>query len=355
MKIMNWDKFQQQAFNLTEKEIAALEKEVIAIYETAKKEMNQQIKDVYAKVLSTVGTQDYYNQMIKYDRLTNLLNSIEAQYIAASKAVSKITQNSVKIGISNIYYRKLYAAKWLAPEITVGILPEKLIQLATYSTASAWKDITAAIEKIYGNKMAYPSKAGTILDLIYRNQIAELDKIRSAITQGLITGKSYRQMIDSIYSVIGVKSVEDGVLSVSGAMYNSLRIIRTESGRAMSAGAYASTKYAESQGLNIKKQWSSTLDMRTRPEHTALDGTRIKVDEYFRIGNDFALYPRGFTQAKNTINCRCAYLDIIDDKEPSLRIGRNPVTGENEYFDYKSFDQWAKDNGIKKNKFGQYY
>jgi hypothetical protein len=59
------------------------------------------------------------------------------------------------------------------------------------------------------------------------------------------------------------------------------------------------------------------------------------------------------------INDREGVGDLVNGEEPSIRRGRNPVknpkTGkyETEVFSYKTFDQWAKDNNLTKNKYGQ--
>ena len=33
---------------------------------------------------------------------------------------------------------------------------------------------------------------------------------------------------------------------------------------------------------------------------------------------------------------------------------RDPVTGQNQVFDYKTFEQWAKEKGLKRNKYGNF-
>ena len=93
--------------------------------------------------------------------------------------------------------------------------------------------------------------------------------------------------------------------------------------------------------------WIATLDTKTRPQHAQLDGVKLNLDEYYKIGADRALMPGGFNQASLNINCRCTHIDIVNDIDPQIRRGRNPITGENEVFEFKTYDQWAKDNGLK--------
>jgi hypothetical protein len=66
-----------------------------------------------------------------------------------------------------------------------------------------------------------------------------------------------------------------------------------------------------------------------------------------------SMYPGNSGVPAYDINDRETMVEIIGDEEPGLRRGRNPVTGENETFSYKNFESWAKENGLKKNKYGE--
>ena len=163
-------------------------------------------------------------------------------------------------------------------------------------------------------------------------------------------------MSEAIAAVIGkVTKGAGGELTASGAMANAMRISMTEGTRAMNAASFAASTYLDELGVDIKKRWVATLDSRTRSSHARLDGKTIPVDEYFTLGSDRALYPGGFSQAKNVARCRCTTIDIIDGEGPELRTGRNPTTGESGVMGWKEFDQWAKDNGLTRNKYGELY
>ena len=81
---MKWSSFQEEAFRLTEKEIEKLTPYIIKQYEQAIKAINKDLQNVYSKILSDVKPEDYHNTMLKYDRLTKLLESVSKQYIAFS-------------------------------------------------------------------------------------------------------------------------------------------------------------------------------------------------------------------------------------------------------------------------------
>lgn len=340
---MTWETFQNEAYDINEKEIEYLVNQVLSYYQEAIKDITGQIEKQYAKILAGVAPEDYYNEMIKYDRLNNLLKNIQASYKTYATKAGKDIAVILEQSFQNVYYLKLYGASWLVPELIPGMLPEKLTELVVFGTDESWKAITAAIEKIYGDASLYQAQSGTLIQLLTKNLNNEILQIRQQIAQGLLNGESMQQMASRIKDVIGRMLPEGN----TGAMANALRIIRTETNRTMNAAALASTKYLESQGIDVKKRWSDVLDMRTRSTHAHLDGKTIAPDDYFNIGGDQALYPGDFAQVQNNANCRCTTIDIIDGEQPSIRTGVNPVSGEREYFNYKTYSEWATENGIK--------
>lgn len=352
---MNWAEFQYAAYTLTEDEVKAMSRKVMQTYRDAIKSLSDQLQAVYA-TLAGVDPKEYYNTMIKYDRLKNLLASVRAEYIAYSKTAQRYIEASSYISFSNVYYRKLYAAAWTGQEITVGIIPPKLAELAIYGIEKQKDNLRQYIIDKYGSPGNYQPKAGTFLSFIKANRINEINKIESAITQGLLQGKTYPEMVKSLKKVIGQELVKNGKVNITGAKYNALRIIRTESNRTMNAGSYAATKYLDSQGIEVKRMMVSTLDTRTRAQSASIDGQTVGVDEPFKYPNGAtAMYPGTTGNPAYDINDRETVIDIIPGLEPVARIGRNPVTGENEVLSMKDFSTWAKDNGLKKNVYGEYY
>lgn len=149
-------------------------------------------------------------------------------------------------------------------------------------------------------------------------------------------------------------NIKDDVFTSNGNLSNLLRIVRTETTRVMNDGNYASSLYAQSKGINIKKMWLATLDMKTRPVHAELDSDTQEIEKFFESGAGLVMRPGQFSNVGQNANCRCTIIDIINDEKPSIRMGTNPDTGKTETFSYKSFDQWAKDNNIVKTKTGKF-
>jgi hypothetical protein len=91
-----------------------------------------------------------------------------------------------------------------------------------------------------------------------------------------------------------------GIVDNSG--FRTRTIIRTERGRAIRGGAQG---FAGEAGATTKI-WHTVGDSRVRPSHRALNGTKIKIDEYF---DGEGPYPGAVS-----INCRC-WLEYGFDKD----------------------------------------
>lgn len=350
---MNWSDFQAQGYNLTEAEIKVLSKQVIQQYQAAYEAVSADLKNQYAKILTGVKPEDYYNEMMKYNRLDKMQKEIKKLYLSYSSKSGLIIENISYVGFTNEFYRAQYEASWLAT-FPVGIMPRQLAEFAVLGSESSWKAITKRIEDVYGKISIYKAQSGTLLDLLTANARKELTAINNAITQGLLQGKSYPKVSKDLKAIIGEFLVKQGKVNATGAMSNAMRIIRTETSRAMNAGHYANSKYIDSKGIKVERQISSVLDNRTRAQSAQVDKQRVKIDEPFIYpGGVQVNYPGNSGVAKWDINDRETTLDIIDGHEPAVRIGRNPTTGVNETFSHKDFQTWAKEQGLKRNKYGE--
>lgn len=57
------------------------------------------------------------------------------------------------------------------------------------------------------------------------------------------------------------------------------------------------------------KTWVAMKDKRTRDTHRAVDGTTLRIDEYFQVGEAMLLYPRmGCEYPEEVVNCRCTLI-----------------------------------------------
>lgn len=117
--------------------------------------------------------------------------------------------------------------------------------------------------------------------------------IKAEISRGIANNSSYGEIAKQIQ------------LRINENFNRSYRIANTEMGRVSSESKYKAACIAKENGADLVKQWNSTLDMRTRPDHAALDNQIKEIDEPFEINGHKAQHPHGFEVASLDINCRC--------------------------------------------------
>jgi hypothetical protein len=91
-------------------------------------------------------------------------------------------------------------------------------------------------------------------------------------------------------------------------------IARTETHTAANFGAQQA---AELTGLNMKREWVSAQDDRTRDtseaDHVDADGQTVGMKEPFTVSGEKLMFPGDPSgSAANVINCRCAVVFIYD-------------------------------------------
>lgn len=152
-------------------------------------------------------------------------------------------------------------------------------------------------ERLIANMINTPVDGIRLSERLYKNTKELKKRVKSEISRGFATGKSYQEM---------AKDLSNKMTSPFSPSYSrALRIARTEGARVNNATAFEAMKKVKELGIDIVKQWDSTLDKKTRPHHRQLDGQIREIEEYFEVGGHRALYPCGFGVASEDINCRC--------------------------------------------------
>ena len=127
--------------------------------------------------------------------------------------------------------------------------------------------------------------------------IKQMKKAISAeITRGIASGQTHTEIARNINFYSGAP------------LSRAKTIARTESHRIQQASTYDAQTAAKAKGADIVKQWDSTLDGDTRPNHRHLDGQIREIDEPFTIGGLKAMFPGDFGDPAEDCNCRCSSL-----------------------------------------------
>lgn len=155
--------------------------------------------------------------------------------------------------------------------------------------------------------------------------------IRTELSRGISQAYSYEQMASLIKRASG------------NSYNNSVRIARTEGHRITNEATYNAQVEAKNKGAQIMKQWDSTLDGKTRPNHRFLDGQLVEVDKPFKNADgDEAMYPGDFGIASEDINCRCCILQrakwaLTDDEFTKMNGETNQLMTFKNLHDYEEF------------------
>lgn len=160
-------------------------------------------------------------------------------------------------------------------------------------------------------------------------------KVRTALNDGLVMGKSYPKMARDLKKAIG-------------SIYSdALRIVRTEGQTAVNAGRAAVYDKAIQDGVQGNVIWDATLDGDTRPEHGAKDGEVKGKDGYYTaLDGVRPRYPGDENlTARGRINCRCRERFEVEGYSPQLRRIRGQGIQP-----YQTYDEWAKTNRPKVKK-----
>lgn len=245
------------------------EKEVEKQLLDNEKEILKELQKSYTEALSSIKTR--INELLnKSDDLTqsqiyqlNFQRNLEKQVTA----IIGVLKNDIETN-TNTYLAKMYEDGFIGTSYNLS----KEYNLNTYIEINQ----AAVLEMV--NK---PIENMTFADRIDVNMNDFKKNVKSEISRGFATSRTYAEMSKSI-SLVAERS-----------LYKAYRIARTEGLRIQSESKLDYAKKAKDKyGADLVKQWDSTLDGKTRPEHQQLDGQIKEIDEDFECSGGKAKAPR---------------------------------------------------------------
>lgn len=274
-------------FKQSEKMLNELEAKIHREYAQAKKEMGEKVDAYFAKFERENYAKE---QAVKQGRMSvKEYNDWRMRKMATGKQY---------IAMRNTLAKDLTNTDRIAMKIVNQSLPDVYALNMNYGTYSIEKDSKintsftlynhAAVERlIKDNPKLLPSpKVDIPKDLRWNQQ-----HIQSAITQGILQGKSIPAIAKDLQRVTGMDE--------NAAIRNA----RTAMTGAQNAGRLDSMKRAAARGIGVKKGWLATLDNVTRDSHVDLDGEVQELDRTFSNG---LMYPGDASGIPAEVyNCRC--------------------------------------------------
>lgn len=295
----NLDKINELIEKLVNKLVKMGEREIVKRYALLLSEIRQELAKLYEKY--EIGGKLTYAEMAKYDRLRKFIEYIDHLLTVAYKDVKKTIYDVLAM----LYEEGYYYTAW-------AIETDTLSRLA-YSAVPA-ETIKAMIEN--------PITGLTLSQRLEKNRAAIVYTIQQEVTQGLVQGETYKQMAKRI----------KGALENDAA--KAMRIVRTESKRAIEAAKHDSAEHAHKNGIVMYKEWNSVHDQRVRDRHRLLDGKKVPVDQDFELGAITGKAPGQMSGgASMNVNCRCFLTYSVERVE---KVDAKELEG-------MAFEQWKKE------------
>ena len=323
-----------EAYNLTEKELARLEARITGIYAEAARDLSEVISDYFEqfkkrdaaqKKLVDEGkiTEEKYKQW----RLAQIGRG-ERLKAMRDKVAERMTQtNEVAAAYINDFTPGIYSLNrnYTAYEI------EKVVG-ATDFTLFNESAVRRLIVEQPDLMPYYPPKRAVArgIDLAWGKK-----QITRQITSSILQGDSIDHMADKLQRRIPEMNRASAV-----------RAARTATTAAQNGGRMDAMLQARDMGIKQRRRWVAVKDLRTRHDHGMADGQVVDMDEPFIVGGEEMMFPGDpSASGANRYNCRCAIRTVEKDgieAEPRMMRVRDPETGESVLVEEMAYSEWLE-------------
>jgi len=280
---------------------STVERRILREYALAFQDIRTEMARLYTKLQNPDGVLTLA-EMTRYNRL----NGLDKQIAGIMNDRYKIVVKELRRIPPEMYDEAFFRYAWAfdqnsAVSLTWGTIPPEVI-----------KEISS-----------------NPLDLISHGElrVTERNRIRRAIAQGLLQGKSFPQMMTGVRKAMGNNASQ------------AMRIARTEGQRSQNAATDAIYGKATDQGIQGGVVWDATLDARTRPTHADKDGEVRAADGLFApLGGVRVPHPvHPALPAGEAINCRCRNRFQVEGYAPQLRRVRSEGV-----VPYTTYNNWRE-------------
>lgn len=316
---------------LTDKELAKLERRIARLYRDAGEELQatidayfEQFKKRDEEMKALIGTVQNGKEWTEADYKQWRLNQIgrgERYQAMRDKVAHRVTDaNAVAVSYTNDATPGIYSLNRNYAAYTIE-------SVAGDVGFDLWDEQTVKrlIVEQPGLMPYYPKdralKRG--IDLAYGKK-----QITASVTSSILQGKSIKRMANDLQKRITTMSRDSAI-----------RTARTAVTGAQNAGRMDSYAAAEKMGIKLKKEWLATLDARTRHSHAMLDGEQVAQDKKFSNGCRFPGDPQG--PPWEIYNCRCTLVAAVNgvDTSDGLRRTRDGLISDMTYAQWEASKQ----------------
>lgn len=316
-------------FEQSEKMLNELEAKIHKEYAQATKEMGEKVDAYFAKFERENAAKE---QAVKDGRLSvKDYNDWRMRKMATGKQYIAM-RNTLAQDLTNTDRIAMKMVNQATPDVYALNMNYGTYQIEKASNINTSFTLYnhAAVERlIKENPQLLPSpKVDIPKDLRWNQQ-----HIQSAITQGILQGKSIPKIAKDLQRVVGMDE------------NSAIRNARTAMTGAQNAGRLDSIKRAQARGIGVKKGWMATLDHVTRDSHVDLDGEVVDVDRTFSNG---LMYPGDSSGPPAEVyNCRCRLTTEYDKYKTDWS---NPANRNTEKLGNMSYQDWKNSRKGKATK-----
>lgn len=332
-------KFQDQITRLDKKNLKLFEQDLFRVFLEVFKRTEDEILRVYRKYDLPImikgkpdgqATIDFMNQKLgKYkgksvSRMRALQFNVREEIQPLFLKKDKMTEGFLSKQMQSSFFDSAWASiQGTGVDLKYGFLPPKTIELAVLNPPSKISDSV----------------------LMGADRARSIANINREIQLGLAQGESFGKMAKRIRSVTADPSKVE--------LYKTLKVARTETGRVISLAKMEHFNTSQDLGLDVRLQLLAVLDSATRNQSANMDGQKSRADGRFEYPSSGS---GNWYIAKNTghpewdINDREVVIETLEGMDPKLRRIRDEGI-----VPFKTFPFWAKEKGLKKNKYGQVY
>ena len=288
---------------LTDIELAKLQKRIRKVYKQAEKELQKTIDDYFAdfaqrdaKMLEKVSqgkiTEEYYKQwrlnQIGRGRRYEALRDKCAERITRA---NEVAAEYINKAVPSVYALNRNYISYILEDTGAGI------------DFTIWNE--SAVRRLIVDKpnlMPYypPERAvNRGIDLAYGQK-----QITATVTSGILQGKSVYKIAADLKARI--QGMDDA---------SAIRAARTAVTGAENGGRADQIHEAKDMGIKVWKRWVAIHDSHTRDSHRNLDGVEVEENEEFPNG---LMYPGDPSGAPAEVyNCRCSLRAVQPETRPS--------------------------------------
>lgn len=322
------------AATATDEIIAEIEKKIAKEYRKAHKEVAAKLDDYLARFAKKdeiwqkwVASGKKKEEDYKKWKTGQIL--VGARWADVKQNMADDYANAAKIAasIANGYKPEVYAVNHNYATYQVETGSQINTNYSLYSRET--------VERMYrDNHRLYHTPGKEISQQIKEGKLKNWDKrrIQSVLMQGIIQGESIPNLTKRLKAV------------TAGDHKAAIRNARTMMTGVQNGGRIDAIDRANNLGIETRKQWMATLDMRTRHWHRQLDGVVVDNDKPFEhsvpgvTGVAKIMFPGDPTaHPADLYNCRCTLIAAVKGQEmdlsdTSLRYDAN-LNG-------MSYDEW---------------